>query len=1315
MDRRIEITSSNNLEECETLLQERAVGIRLLGEIELREEEVHHIEVLLCKNYDDQDGDLTHLYETPLMIALFLVWKGIREYREGDFWDVVLKGLRLRGLKDGRELFGRVFYRALLSYELREFLVGEDDDKNQILAHGFIPAHHLETFFSTFLYPEFKDLLDGPIDYGHVGERLNKIRENQTTYFSLLERKVRLNLKIREIDASRDCFLLLLENPRLQKKVRLFFERIEDRWGRNSPDFLEALKRIQEEEESLKQEIEKKKNALEKEERRIEGSISWHEMEDKKVAIKAKEEEVEEIKDMIVHLGRSLYPHFKMEDAPLFEKLPLPSIDRALLEDSGIHSGGLLGLWKNVWRYVHKYDHLYRLQRKRGEDLPLSKDSILQGPDPSLYKNMQTLKKLYLSCLCLEDQLEEMKREIALLVREDMEEEERDDFFDYRENLDLDEKKQDLEERRERDEREIEEIEEQKKVLEEVKRLGREVRESFDHLDLEIDIDSLISSLRDRTEEGLKEDLAFYTFQREILERDLKDVEDRLTIHPGSDSPLLESIVIFFSQGKKIAKDFLYELLLLLQGTLFREEEVLVTSLPAYVQEGVETWCQNYFSMIKPTIQAYTRVQDKGYSHVLKDPKYIFSKKIKEILLFFPQQRLELGGFKGGKASLRLLEGERRTLVTAVKLHLQQIAENTYKTSSGQFRLFNPRRDYCCELLLENKVVKSWFLEARSYYLFSREEHIEKDLAKGFLGLVIREDWTPEPEEVVLHREDLSGLWSGFSYLQIDEEKAHLMVLKGREGRIQLLEKHPLIKPKLTGGTPLEAIQVEGVYVYQENPPHLLFSKEDKGLRNGTIKILAGGSIASYSLKELRDVFLENGHLLTLPLKALIHHGYGLYQIIVECKEYKERFAFLLLPKLVIAFSSHLYPSVSERYSWGLASLLLPKGFTFQPTDDNVKSKVSPPYFRIQFPMRRESIKGVLSSSQPSSPWKLPVEISLPRPSWRLLGVTKEWTREEMEFWVGDILAMREALLQVKVPGKKGLQEGSLFFGKKVVTNSPNNGIYTFNLLDFKEYILKSSSGVLPLVFSLEQKGEEEGYSFPLITIRRVWEVQEIQVRHILEGHRRSLWIIWRDKGRRLGRFLRIWRGQEGGKEYTLVLEKSICDEVGVRIEGDREKLPAGLYSLQFAKVKMNMRKEVLPMVESKDTIDCTIGTEEEIIDQMLKSGLRLIGVEDEKEERFEVKESVFIKEIERLKEKDRDKEERYKGDLLFGDSPMGTNPVTFSFHIERDLSLPFLVDADRDGMTYCKECKEIFWDLEDEEHRELHIIPKRILVKINH
>lgn len=135
-------------------------------------------------------------------------------------------------------------------------------------------------------------------------------------------------------------------------------------------------------------------------------------------------------------------------------------------------------------------------------------------------------------------------------------------------------------------------------------------------------------------------------------------------------------------------------------------------------------------------------------------------------------------------------------------------------------------------------------------------------------------------------------------------------------------------------------------------------------------------------------------------------------------------------------------------------------------------------------------------------------------------------------------------------------------------------------------------------------------------------------------------------------------------------------------------------------------------MTDNESTIDCTTKKREEVIQSMLKYGLELIEVEDENKERYTLHKRVLLKNIERDIESKEG--ERFKGDVYLGSSLMETNPVTFSLQVGEEYYLPFLVDADRDGMTYCKVCQSIFWDLVDEEHRDSHFMPKRIVVEIN-
>jgi uncharacterized protein with PIN domain len=66
----------------------------------------------------------------------------------------------------------------------------------------------------------------------------------------------------------------------------------------------------------------------------------------------------------------------------------------------------------------------------------------------------------------------------------------------------------------------------------------------------------------------------------------------------------------------------------------------------------------------------------------------------------------------------------------------------------------------------------------------------------------------------------------------------------------------------------------------------------------------------------------------------------------------------------------------------------------------------------------------------------------------------------------------------------------------------------------------------------------------------------------------------------------------------------------------------------------------------------------------------------------------------------------------------MEFNPVSFYYEFKNS-NLPFLVDRQKDGFTYCKKCKKLFWETINKKHPEYkhnkhHILAVKYYVKYN-
>ncbi|MBC7338486.1 MAG: hypothetical protein H5U04_01230, partial [Firmicutes bacterium] len=140
-----------NLGESEARIRDFVTthGVNLLGEIPLSEEDVTWLDTQVhrCFQRDPRLATQSLIHKTPLSFAMFLVWQGIRGYREGVFWSSVHRATGVPEVEYQSE-WGRLFVTTLSEYNL---LTVPDDPGfayvGPILLHGAVPDSCLPEYF----------------------------------------------------------------------------------------------------------------------------------------------------------------------------------------------------------------------------------------------------------------------------------------------------------------------------------------------------------------------------------------------------------------------------------------------------------------------------------------------------------------------------------------------------------------------------------------------------------------------------------------------------------------------------------------------------------------------------------------------------------------------------------------------------------------------------------------------------------------------------------------------------------------------------------------------------------------------------------------------------------------------------------------------------------------------------------------------------------------------------------------------------------------------------------------------------------------
>jgi hypothetical protein len=132
----------------------REVG--LIGEIPLSDDEETKIEAALrelLRSGSPSNATQFLREEAPCTLACFLVWKGIRGYREGDYWSEVCESANLPQA-NWPQKWGEIFEDVLQRFRLPNFRDrGGLRFVTPILIHGGIPDYCLDDFFERLVWP----------------------------------------------------------------------------------------------------------------------------------------------------------------------------------------------------------------------------------------------------------------------------------------------------------------------------------------------------------------------------------------------------------------------------------------------------------------------------------------------------------------------------------------------------------------------------------------------------------------------------------------------------------------------------------------------------------------------------------------------------------------------------------------------------------------------------------------------------------------------------------------------------------------------------------------------------------------------------------------------------------------------------------------------------------------------------------------------------------------------------------------------------------------------------------------------------------
>ena len=151
--------------EFEKSLRPRFREVGLIGEIPLSDDDAIEIENALRRLLEDDGPESATSFlreESPCTLACFLVWKGVQDYHEGNYWTGVCQPIDLQQ-QNWPQKWGEIFEYVIQHFQLADFRdLGGLRFVTPILLHGGIPASCLDDFFENVIW----SAVQGNLGYG---------------------------------------------------------------------------------------------------------------------------------------------------------------------------------------------------------------------------------------------------------------------------------------------------------------------------------------------------------------------------------------------------------------------------------------------------------------------------------------------------------------------------------------------------------------------------------------------------------------------------------------------------------------------------------------------------------------------------------------------------------------------------------------------------------------------------------------------------------------------------------------------------------------------------------------------------------------------------------------------------------------------------------------------------------------------------------------------------------------------------------------------------------------------------------------------
>ena len=1261
---------------------EDAVSSEMLGDMELSDSELEHLAGLIAGELDRNEKPFAPRQES-LSMAVFLVWMGCLYYQDGDYWGPVYQKLRLPANQvKWQSVLGECFLKTISKYKLLEFK-GKLRYIIPILAHGYIPNSYLKNFCEDLMLAIYKDRQQAalPVQRKEIEHLVAAWRRDHEGY----EECKQMILQAEQEEARLTNTLKVLKNKDiLESYVELQAKLKDSEELQELLSFPEGwLNNAEAELAAYKEQYNAFRSLLDRE-REI------------KQAKKTKTVELKELAKAIRGVAGEVFERW--EDGMKGPVIALPVVEIEKLakkvEADNRHFAGIRG-WILRLFVPSRYKEALRSKQQLAEllePLPIQKKLLLHPwPElPQYLYNLQDKLKLYnketAGLETLDNALQETAAAKEGSFAENMEETElrleklTQKIARYKTNL--------VKLGKGRLDDGMVELDEQRKLREQ----WAKVQTQIPGADFTL-LEEALAATRDNIDiEALKRRLT-------TVRRQKKDAQERLKVYKNPLYSLNESTRVFIFQSGEKAVDFIYNSLVLIEK-LHKGEANWESPLPKRIAQAMaQWWHQRGRDLLEEarTPRIEERVREAGGAHMRK-PDIVFDVVEKVLKAVLPPQPVS-----SQKNARFFMEGESRwKQETAVPI---TVMDDGYRSEAAEIVLERPepfyKLEFCC-----GETTCSWQIPGIGWDSFCM---IFNKQGK-FL-----ENWQlPEDEAYIIApagsivepagkmQEHLPGHWADYGYWFLELRNTDVVLVKTGDD-VTICKRQVSLQPMFISGNALRGITAEGAAVYQEELPGLVFSVDhpEEAPFYG-VRLEISGTADFKSLKQLKATLNKN-NVVYLSLTEFYKNKYGLFTVtLVKRNESFWSSSCAVIPSLKLAFDKPFYRLQDEDVERGSLKLISEHRIEFYTEnrgDAGIKH-LSPT--RVEFDTRLNSLRGCLAIYT-NIKTELNVVIDIPGIRWRRPG--ENWRAEVEELWYDEL-----GEIEIKVPAAAGNSvKVALKDEKQIITTPVQKGIARIDLRRFSDTLRESGKAVEKVMLSCLEDPPSV-----LAQVRTRWQAANINLTQRLQAGNRQLFLEWENLGKAANRVVLFW---PLNMEEVKPLQYAIPDEVSsVEIAAPLEAMPQGRYRVQLAVADPWGDFSIeMPEQGAENSKDFDIGTARELLEAYVGKKLDIIEFYSEGQSiRLERSYWVEVKELEL--DSTFEGEIRLKGNVYsIGKEgkveEMPFNPV--SFYIS-DNKMPFLVDRDADGATYCQKCKVMFWEVEHKkECKPAIIVPETICCRV--